>query len=133
MHKILRWSFEWYRQVSFSLKCGLVSKKHIQLYHTTVEFLPFILWKSLIFKKLSGITVTKQNLWASAIYWTCQVCSYNDKEAAKTEHTLAQLMLQFYVKHEINLMKIELEIKPVILRLSRKERNSLACILFREF
>lgn len=34
-------------------------------------------------------------------------------------------MAQFYLKCEINLMKIELEIKPVILRLSRKAMKFL--------
>lgn len=34
-------------------------------------------------------------------------------------------MAQFYLKYEINLMKIELEIKPVILRLSRKAMKFL--------
>lgn len=111
------------------VRSGL-KETHSALSHNSRIFI-FYFMEEFNFQKV--ITVTKQNLWASAIYWTCQVCSYNDKEAAKTEHTLAQLMLQFYVKHEINLMKIELEIKPVILRLSRKERNSLACILFREF
>lgn len=69
--------------------------------------------------------MAKQNLWASTVYWICQVCSYSDKEAAKSEHTLHNLMAQFYLKYEINLMKIELEIKPVILRLSRKAMKFL--------
>lgn len=62
--------------------------------------------------------MTKQNLWASAVYWICQVYSY--KEAAKTENTLTQIMPQFYVQYEVNSVKIEKEIKPVILKLSRK-------------
>lgn len=96
-----------------------LKKPHSALSDNSRIFLPFILWKSLVFKKLSSISA-KQNLGASAVYWICQVCSYNNKEAAKTKNTLTQLMPQFYVKYEINLVKTELEIKPVMLRLSRK-------------
>lgn len=69
--------------------------------------------------------MTKQNLWASALYWICQVCSSNDKEAAKSEHTLAQFNGTILSKVWDQFNENWIGNKAVILRLSRKAMKFL--------